>query len=58
MVTCPLRTRGLNVIEHALIAQLVEHLTCNQGVRRSSRRGGTITFPTNQISVKPLFHGR
>jgi hypothetical protein len=25
----------------ALIAQLVEHLTCNQGVRRSSRRGGT-----------------
>jgi hypothetical protein len=28
----------------ALIAQLVEHLICNQGVARSSRAGGTISF--------------
>ena len=26
---------------YALIAQLVEHLFCNQDVRRSIRRGGT-----------------
>ena len=32
----------LNDQNVALIAQLVEHLTCNQGVRRSNRRGGTI----------------
>ena len=29
------------IIDNALIAQLVEHITCNDGVRRSSRRGGT-----------------
>ena len=29
------------IVDNALIAQLVEHITCNDGVRRSSRRGGT-----------------
>lgn len=31
----------MNLKGFALIAQLVEHLTCNQGVARSSRAGGT-----------------
>ena len=30
--------------QNALIAQLVEHLICNQGVASSSLAGGTIHF--------------
>ncbi len=42
VVACTGQQELLNDQNVALIAQLVEHLTCNQGVRRSNRRGGTI----------------
>jgi hypothetical protein len=35
---------GVNGTLRALIAQLVEHLICNQGVPGSSPGGGTIYF--------------
>ena len=44
----------INLTESAMydpLAQLVEHLTFNQGVRRSSLRRVTIESPLNQVSL-------
>ena len=40
--TCPANMGSSRVV--ALVAQLVEHLICNQGVAGSNPAGGTILF--------------
>lgn len=43
-------TQCILLISFALIAQLVEHLICNQGVGSSSLSGGTIfLFPRSSV---------
>ena len=50
---CDGRTGGI-APKSALIAQLVEHLICNQGVPGSSPGGGTIF---HHVLKRPFFAG-
>ena len=43
---CCVTRSGTNYIKDALLAQLVEHLTLNQGVRGSSPRRRTVRMAT------------